>query len=120
MKNFFELFQMDETPPPPEALTRADPKDWRREPDGFMGTSGHAAFKHRRKFGLQVLVSHIPSNDSLHVSVSLPGKLPSWEDLKLVKNTFIGPDKMAFQVLPPRSEYVNLHPYCLHLWERVD
>lgn len=20
------------------------------------------------------------------------------------------------QVHPPRSEYVNLHPYCLHLW----
>lgn len=56
----------------------------------------------------------------LHVSCSFPDRLPSWDDLKMVKETFIGREALALQVLPPETEYVNLHPYCLHLWARID
>jgi hypothetical protein len=53
-----------------------------------------------------------------HVSVSRPSRLPSWEDLKTVKALFIGKEREAVQVLPKESEYVNMHPHCLHLWAK--
>jgi len=56
----------------------------------------------------------------MHVSVSRSSKLPSWDDLRLVKDTFIGKSRKAIQVLPPESEYVNFHPYVLHLWACLD
>lgn len=56
----------------------------------------------------------------LHVSLSYQNSLPSWDTVKLVKDTFIGPKKTALQVLPPDSDYVNIHPYCLHLWHCLD
>ena len=55
----------------------------------------------------------------LHVSVSRRNKLPSWDDLRLVKDTFL-PDWTAYQILPPKEEHVNIHPYCLHLWVCLD
>lgn len=56
----------------------------------------------------------------MHVSCSRRNRLPSWEELRLVKDTFIGPDRRALQILPPQSEYVNLHPNVLHLWSCLD
>ena len=28
-------------------------------------------------------------------------------------------DECVVQFHPPKSEYVNLHPYCLHLWKKI-
>jgi hypothetical protein len=69
--------------------------------------------------GLRVLIDVSLKDDDrhwLHVSVSRKGWVPSWEDLKLVKNTFIGAERDAIMVLPRQSEYVNLHATCHHLW----
>lgn len=52
----------------------------------------------------------------LHVSVAHPSRLPTYVELQEVKDVFIGQNKKAIQVFPPRNEHVNLHPYCLHLW----
>lgn len=56
----------------------------------------------------------------MHVSCSRPNRLPSWEELRLVKDTFIGRDRNALQILPRQEEYVNIHPYVLHLWHCLD
>lgn len=56
----------------------------------------------------------------MHVSCSRPDQLPTWDNLKLVKDTFIGRDRLALQVLPRAAEYVNLHPRTLHLWSCLD
>lgn len=69
--------------------------------------------------GLRVLASTDTMEDGskfLHISCSYPDRIPSWDDLKTVKDIFIGEDREAFQVLPKAKDYVNLHPYCLHLW----
>ena len=53
-----------------------------------------------------------------HVSVS-PFHLkrcPTWEEMCAVKNLFFEPEERVVQYHPPESEYVNMHPYCLHLW----
>ena len=52
----------------------------------------------------------------LHVSCSRKDKFPKWKELKEVKELFIGKDRRAVQVFPKKSEYVNIHPNCLHLW----
>jgi hypothetical protein len=56
----------------------------------------------------------------VHVSLSRPSRLPSWDDVREVKDTFIGRDRRALQILPPQSEYVNKHKYVLHLWHCLD
>lgn len=51
-----------------------------------------------------------------HVSVSLPHRCPTWEEMCRVKALFWDDEDSVIQFHPPRSRYVNVHPYCLHLW----
>lgn len=55
-----------------------------------------------------------------HVSVSLPDRCPTWAEMCRVKELFWDDGDCVVQFHPPRSEYVNNHPYCLHLWRKVD
>ena len=54
-----------------------------------------------------------------HVSVSLRNRCPTWDEMCLVKDIFWRDDECVVQFHPPKSEYVNLHPYCLHLWKKI-
>lgn len=55
-----------------------------------------------------------------HVSVSLFEKrCPTWEEMCFVKETFWDDDETVIQYHPPKTEYVNMHPFCLHLWKPV-
>ena len=45
--------------------------------------------------------------------------IASWEEMCRVKDIFWGEDECVVQFHPPKSEYVNLHPYCLHLWKKI-
>jgi hypothetical protein len=51
-----------------------------------------------------------------HVSVSLENRCPSWAEMCFVKDLFFGAEECVMQLHPPRSQYVNYHPNCLHLW----
>lgn len=51
-----------------------------------------------------------------HVSVSMPTKTPSWKDMAWVKDQFWLPEESCFQLHPPVEDYVNHHPFCLHIW----
>jgi hypothetical protein len=73
--------------------------------------------------GLKVIYSVDREADGqlwLHLSLSRQSRLPSWDDLRYVKDAFLGADRVAYQVLPRAAEYVNLHPFVLHLWSCVD
>lgn len=54
----------------------------------------------------------------LHVSCAKMRlqKLPRWDDLLEVKNIFIGKDKKAIQIFPEEANYVNINPFCHHLF----
>jgi hypothetical protein len=54
-----------------------------------------------------------------HVSVSLPRRCPTWEEMDFVKNLFFGEDECVIQFHPPRKDWINHHPFCLHLWKPV-
>ena len=51
-----------------------------------------------------------------HVSVSREDRCPTWAEMNFVKNLFWDDEDCVVQYHPPRSEYVNNHPFCLHLW----
>jgi hypothetical protein len=51
-----------------------------------------------------------------HVSVSTSTRCPTWEEMSFIKNLFWDDEDCVIQYHPPKSQYVNNHPYCLHLW----
>jgi hypothetical protein len=55
-----------------------------------------------------------------HVSVSLPNRCPTWPEICLVKDMFWPEDQAVVQYHPRTSEYVNWHPFCLHLWRPIN
>lgn len=61
----------------------------------------------------------------LHVSVSkwdiskTKNLLPDWDDLRLVKDLFIGKNRKSIAVLPPETEHVNIR-HVHHLWTCLD
>ena len=55
-----------------------------------------------------------------HVSVSLPERTPTWEEMNCIKSMFWGDEDAVMQLHPPKSEYVNNHEFCLHLWRPTE
>lgn len=53
-----------------------------------------------------------------HVSISPTRKsyTPSWDDMCRLKEVFFKDDEAVIQIHPPKSEYINNMPNCLHLW----
>ena len=56
----------------------------------------------------------------VHFSTARPDRVPNWDELVEAKELFLGAESKAVQVLAPRSEWVNIHPYCLHLFVCLD
>lgn len=55
-----------------------------------------------------------------HLSVSFAGpqlRLPTWDELKDARYRFVPDRAQMAALLPPRAEWVDIHPTCLHLWE---
>lgn len=93
------------------------PSNWRLIKAGIDG----AAYQSRN--GLKVILSCCIEADEknwVHLSVSRKNRLPDWAEFTQVKEIFLGKEALAIQVLAPRSEWVNHHPYCLHLYQCLD
>lgn len=54
-----------------------------------------------------------------HVSVSLSNRTPNWDEMVFIKNMFWDENDLVIQFHPPKSEYINNHPFCLHLWRKA-
>ena len=73
--------------------------------------------------GLIVIQSEAVEKDGkpwIHTSFSRKSRIPDYRDIKWVKETFVGKEKIAIQILPIESEHVNIHNFCLHLWTPVE
>ena len=55
-----------------------------------------------------------------HVSVSLPKRCPTWEEMCFIKGLFWGEGDVVVQYHPAKVDYVNLHPFCLPLWRPTE
>lgn len=56
-----------------------------------------------------------------HVSVTeeFSTKPVPWSVMCKIKDLFWDDDQWVVQFHPPRAEYVNYHPGCLHLWRYI-
>lgn len=52
-----------------------------------------------------------------HMSISTPNASPSYREIKEARYKYIPDDVYMAQIFPPREEFVDIHPYCHHLWE---
>jgi len=46
-------------------------------------------------------------------------RVPTWEEMCWLKSLFWEPEECVVQFHPPESQYVNNHPYVLHLWRCI-
>jgi hypothetical protein len=52
-----------------------------------------------------------------HLTISRKDKLPSWEEVRDARYALVPDEVTMAMLLPPKDEYVNLHEYCLGLWQ---
>ncbi len=52
-----------------------------------------------------------------HLSISTASASPSYKEIKEARYKFMPNDIYVAQIFPPKEEFINLHPYCHHLWE---
>lgn len=55
-----------------------------------------------------------------HISVDGKKRYPDWDEMCKLKDMFFGEDECCVQYHPPKSEYVNNLPYCLHIWRPIE
>ena len=95
----------------------AEPKRWRE----LLLPSGMSDMRMYTKGNLQVLVCKEPTGSTArllwHLSISHPDRYPTWDEICDARYALLPDDCVMAQLLPPRREYVNLHPNCFHLWE---
>lgn len=52
-----------------------------------------------------------------HLSMSRKDRLPSYDELRDARYQFLPDVRYVAQIFPPKDEFVNVHQFCLHLWE---
>lgn len=95
--------------------------------DGDPSWGAYGAFQLMGPCGesLRIVASAADPRDTLadgweHVSVSTKRRVPNWTEMCFVKALFWEDEEAVLQFHPPKSDYVNNHPHCLHLWRHKD
>lgn len=52
-----------------------------------------------------------------HLSISHKDRYPTWDEIKEARYRLLPDEVTMAMLLPPRSEYVNVHDHCFHLHE---
>lgn len=89
----------------------------------YSGNIATRSWNHKIISKLLVLrsISKLANGEEwIHVSISRPDRLPEYQELAKVKKDFLGDELEAYQVFPKKSDHVNVHSFCLHLWAPVD
>lgn len=51
-----------------------------------------------------------------HSPLTGEARIPTWDEMCYAKSMFWEDEENVVQFHPPKSQYVNHHPYVLHLW----
>ena len=52
-----------------------------------------------------------------HLSISHKDRLPTYEEMKEARYQLMSQNINVAQIFPPKENFINVHDYCLHLWE---
>jgi hypothetical protein len=89
------------------------PKGWRLESeklDGQRYLRGHDASL------IWSMAIELDGRLWLHISMAGRYRVPTWAELVAAKEWIAGTESVGYQVLPPRSQWVNIHATALHIW----
>lgn len=87
------------------------------------GPDGWTIVSHDRRAHVMVSVDDFPAGSGeewIHASFGRNRQMPSYEDLVLLYRAAFPERGWAYQVFAPAEQHINIHPYVLHLWGRVD
>lgn len=73
--------------------------------------------------GIQSIVITCASRDGIewiHASMTGINDTPSYAKMCELHRAVWGDRGYSYEIHPPRSQHVNIHPYALHLWGRAD
>lgn len=87
--------------------------------NGYLGDEYNGAFKISYQ-GTYYFVIASNGEGWEHVSVSHSQRIPSWEVMCKIKDMFFHEEEVVMQLHPKKSEYVNNHSNCLHLWRPIN
>lgn len=82
----------------------------------FEVTAGACVFLMRNPPGPSLRIIATTHGGWDHVSVSLPQRCPTWEELERVKRAFFEDHETAMQLHVPPADHINNSEFCLHLW----
>jgi hypothetical protein len=94
--------------------------------DASWGNNGFFVIPHNRIHGYVIYAQVSDGMGWEHVSVSVAhadkkqSRCPTWEEMCHVKSLFWDEEDCIIEYHPAKSEYVNMHPFVLHLWRPTD
>jgi hypothetical protein len=109
-------------------MKKPDPRiEDARVKKGHMATTSkngmNGVFQFRGPRGLDILCIVSDGGGWDHVSFEevppnehVKQDVPTWEETCAVKDYFFESYEVAIQIHPAKKNYVNLHPFVLHLW----
>jgi hypothetical protein len=80
---------------------------------------GYAYLGEGRAVGMLVLatIDNTHHGRLLHCSLSYDHRDPTWEEIKAVRAAFLPAGVDAGMLLPREADYVDVHPFCYHVWQ---
>ena len=94
--------------------------------DDSIGNSGLfiLPFPVKNSLEIRALASDGEGWEHVSVSIAFPGKAaglrcPTWDEMCYVKSLFWDEEDCVIQYHPSKDQYVNRHPYVLHLWRPI-
>lgn len=88
---------------------------------GIMGDEHNGAFKipiDNKNF--IVIASNGMGWEHVSVHIQNVERCPKWNEMCKIKEMFFEDEEVVMQLHPKKSEYVNVHPYTLHLWRPIN
>lgn len=68
---------------------------------------------------LQIIASDQGGWEHVSITINNAHRCPTWEEMCFIKALFWNDDETVIQYHPSKSEYVNNHPFVLHLWKPI-
>ncbi len=84
------------------------------------GPNGWALVRQDDGASVIITVGVFEGEQWVHASIAHPDRMPPYEELALLHKAVFQGKGWAYQVFAPPSAHINIHPYALHLWGRLD
>ena len=89
-----------------------------KEHYGVNGDGGNGCFKvYVNAISFHIIASNGGGWEHVSISPKNQKRCPTWDEMCAIKNMFFNDDEVVMQLHPMKSDYINRHPYTLHLWK---